>query len=84
MLVLSTRATEGMIRSTGTVMWQGVGVKTYPHVTGIGGGRTLQGAWSDPFDASNNRLCSFIATGLVAHGAAWGRAPLGSLLLHKW
>ena len=39
-------------------LFEGVEVTEYRHVTGWGGGRELLASWSDPWNASANRLCT--------------------------
>ena len=41
-----------------TVMYEDVEVTQYTHIDGEGGGRTLLGSWSDPFNSTYNTLCS--------------------------
>ena len=41
-----------------TRLFEGVEVTEYRHVTGWGGGRALLASWSDPWNASANRLCT--------------------------
>ena len=48
--------------SNGWIMWEGVNVTRYTHVDGQGGGRTLLGSWSDPFNSTSNTLCSSSAS----------------------
>jgi len=41
-----------------TIMYEDVEVTQYTHIDGEGGGRTLSGSWSDPFNSTYNTLCS--------------------------
>ena len=56
--------------SSGWIMWEGVNVTRYTHVDGQGGGRTLLGSWSDPFNSTSNTLCSSSSS-----APAWQRCP---------
>ena len=57
LLRLNAFGAASLVPWNGTATWNAMQVKTYEHVDGVAGGRTLLGEWSNPFNTSYNILC---------------------------